>query len=43
MEKSANFAEIFGANFTEKQSVKKKRILWLFSGQILLGIDRFLC
>ena len=43
MEKSADFAEIFGANFTEKQSVKKKRILWLFSGQILLGIDRFLC
>ena len=41
MEISANFAGIFGANFTEKISVKKKRILWLFSGQILLGIDQF--
>ena len=41
MEKSADFAELFEANYTEKQSVKKKHILWLFSGKILLGIDQF--
>ena len=29
------------ANFTEEQSVKKRRILWLFSGQISLAIDWF--
>ena len=32
---------IFGANFTEKQSVKKWRILWLFSRHIFLEIDWF--
>ena len=41
MENSADFAGIFGANLARKQSVKKGRILWLFSGQILLEIDRF--
>ena len=40
-EKSANFTGIFGANFAEKQSLTKRRILWLFSGQILLEIDQF--
>ena len=34
-------AVIFGANLAGKQSVKKRRILWLFSGQILLEIDWF--
>ena len=33
-EKSADFAGIFGVNFAEKQSGKKRQILWLFSGQI---------
>ena len=32
---------IFGANLAGKQSVKKQWILWLFSGQISLEIDRF--
>ena len=41
MENSADFAGIFGANLDRKQSVKKRGILWLFSGQILLEIDRF--
>ena len=40
-ENSADFAGIFGANLAGKQSVKKRWILWLFSGQILLEIDRF--
>ena len=40
-EESANFAGIFGANFAEKQSVKKRQILWLFSRQISLEIDWF--
>ena len=40
-EKSADFTGIFGANLAGKQSVKKQRILWLFSGQISLEIDRF--
>ena len=29
-----NFAGIFGANLAGKQSIKKRWILWLFSGQI---------
>ena len=40
-ENSADFVGIFGANLAGKQSVKKWWILWLFSGQILLEIDRF--
>ena len=40
-EKLANFAGIFGANLAGKLSVKKQQILWLFSGQISLEIDRF--
>ena len=36
-----NFVEIFRANFAEKQSVKKRLILWEFSGQISLDIDQF--
>ena len=32
---------IFGANLAGKQLVNIWRILWLFSGQILLEIDRF--
>ena len=36
-----NFGGIFGANLAGKQSVKKRRILCLFSGQISLEIDRF--
>ena len=40
-EKSTDFAGVFGANFTEKQSVKKPTILWLFSRQISLEIDQF--
>jgi len=39
VEKSADFAGI--ANLAGKQSVKKGRILGLFSGQISLEIDRF--
>ena len=31
-EKLANFAGIFGANLAGKQLVKKRQILWLFSG-----------
>ena len=31
-EKLANFAGNFGANLSGKQLVKKRRILWLFSG-----------
>ena len=33
--------EFSRANFTEEQSVKKRWILWLFSGQISLAIDQF--
>ena len=33
--------EFSRANFTEEQSGKKRWILWLFSGQISLAIDRF--
>ena len=33
--------EFSRANFTEEQAVKKRRILWLLSGQISLAIDRF--
>ena len=33
--------EFSGANYTKEPSVKKRRILWLFSGQISLAIDRF--
>ena len=40
-ENLADFAGIFGANLARKQSVKKRWSLWLFSGQILLEIDRF--
>ena len=40
-EKLADFARIFWANLARKQSLKKWRILWLFSGQISLEIDRF--
>ena len=40
-EKSVDFAGIFRANLAGKQSVKKWRILWLFSGQIWQEIDRF--
>ena len=40
-QKSADFMGIFGANLAGKQSVKRRQILWLFSGQILLEIDRF--
>ena len=40
-EKSVDFAGIFRANLAGKQSVKKWRILWLFSGQILQEIDWF--
>ena len=40
-EKLANFTGIFGANLAGKQSLKKQQILWLFSGQISLEIDRF--
>ena len=40
-EKSADFAGIFKANLARKLSVKKRRILWLFSGQISLKIDQF--
>ena len=32
--KSIDFAGIFGANLAENQSVKKKTILWLFSGKL---------
>ena len=28
--------EIFSANFTEKQSIKKQLILWEFSGEVLI-------
>ena len=31
-QKIGNFAGIFGANLAGKQLVKKRRILWLFSG-----------
>ena len=41
MEKLANFTGIFGANLAGKQLVKKRQILWLFSGQISQEIDRF--
>ena len=41
MEKSADFAGIFGANLAGKQSVKKQRFLWLFSRQISPEIDCF--
>ena len=34
-----NFAGIFGANLAGKQSIKKRWILWLFSGQISPEID----
>ena len=37
-----NFTGIFGANFAEKQSVKKRLISGKFTRQILLEIDRFL-
>ena len=40
-EKLTDFVGIFGANLAGKQSVKKRRILWLFSGQISLDIDWF--
>ena len=40
-EKSADFVGIFRANLAGKHSVKKWRILQLFSGQISLEIDRF--
>ena len=40
-EKSVDFAGIFRANLAGKQSVKKRRNLWLFSGQISQQIDRF--
>ena len=40
-EKSVDFAGIFRANLAGKQSVKKWRILWLFSGQISQEIDWF--
>ena len=40
-QKSADFMGILGANLAGKQSVKRRQILWLFSGQILLEIDRF--
>ena len=39
-EKSVNFAGIFGANLGWKAISKKRRILWLFLGQISLEIDR---
>ena len=38
---SRNFAGIFRTNLVGKQSVKKRRILWLFSGKTSLEIDRF--
>ena len=38
--KSADFVGILGVNLKGKQSVKKRHILWLFSRQISLGIDR---
>ena len=41
MKKSADFARIFRANFTENQSLKKQLKLNEFSGQILLEIDKF--
>ena len=41
MEKSADSAGIFRANLARRQSVKKRQILWLFSGQISQEIDRF--
>ena len=28
--------DIFSANFTEKQSIKKQLILWEFSGKVLI-------
>ena len=34
--------KIFGANFAKKTFDKKRLILWEFSGQILLEIDRIL-
>ena len=39
--KSVDFAGIFRANLAGKQSVKKWRILWLFSGQISQELDWF--
>ena len=46
--KKSNFAGFLGtksrkngANLAGKKSVKKRRLLWLFSGQISLEIDRF--
>ena len=36
-----NFGGILGANLAGKESVKKRRILWLFSGQISLEIGQF--
>ena len=41
VEKSVDFAGIFRVNLAGKQSVNKRRILWLFSGQIWQEIDRF--
>ena len=40
-ERLVDFAGIFRANLAGKQSVKKRRNLWLFSGQISQQIDRF--
>ena len=40
-EKSVDFTGIFTVNLAGKQSVNKRRILWLFSGQISQEIDRF--
>ena len=41
VEKSADFMRIFAANFAEKQSEKKRPLLWEFPAQILLEIDQF--
>ena len=40
-EKSVDFTGIFRANLARKQSVEKRWILWLSSGQILQEIDWF--
>ena len=40
-DRSRKKRQIFGANFAEKQSVKKRPISWEFSGQISLETDRF--